>query len=301
MTNSKPKESIRALLSEIVDYAGLFPPSAVSMPEAVINYATYKNSNYDWMLGRFVVSVKSLDEFLETAKDFFVRDKNGIWRLSILASEDIYETIRKIEDFNQENAPNVVCDSIELKANTDSLIEKIAEAVPRQFTTYVEIPNNDDLPKLISTLAIKNLRGKIRLGGVVKEAFPPAHEISRFMRTCLAANVPFKATAGLHHPVRCFKPLTYEKNAPTGTMNGFLNVFLAAGFIRQGFKMSVIHELLEDEMAENFVFDAGGILWRQEFLLTTAQIKNLRETGITSFGSCSFEEPIEDLQEIGLL
>ncbi len=301
MNNSQPKESIRALLSEIVDYAGLFPPSAVSMPEAVINYATYKNSNYNWMLGRFVVSVKRLDEFLETAKDFFTRDKTGIWRLSVLASEDIYETVRQIEDFNGENAPNAVCDSIEIKANTISLIEKIAAAVPPNFKTYIEIPNGDDLAELISTLAVNDLRGKIRLGGVVREAFPRIDEISRFMRTCLAANVPFKATAGLHHPVRCQKPLTYEENAPTGTMNGFLNVFLAAGFIRQGFKISVIYELLEDEMAENFVFSADGILWRQEFLLSTAQIKNLRETGIISFGSCSFEEPIEDLQQIKLL
>ena len=301
MNNSQPKKSIRALLAEIVDYAGLFPPSALSMPEAVINYATYKNSNYNWMLGRFVVSVKRLDEFLETAKDFFTRDKTGIWRLSVLASEDVYDTIRKIENFNAENAPNAVCDSLEIKANTISVIEKAAEIVPPNFTTYIEIPNGDNLAEMVSTLAVKHLRGKIRLGGVTKEAFPRIDEISRFMRTCLAANVPFKATAGLHHPVRCQKPLTYEENAPTGTMNGFLNVFLAAGFIRQGFKMSVIYELLEDEMAENFVFDAGGILWRQEFLLSTAQIKNLRETGIISFGSCSFEEPIEDLQQIKLL
>ena len=301
MANSKPKESIRALLSEIVDYAGLFPPSALSMPEAVINYATYKNSNYNWMLGRFVVAVNRLDEFLETAKDFFARDKTGVWRLSVLANDDFYETIRKIEDFNAENAPNAVCDSIEIKANTNSLIKKIAEAVPPNFMTYVEIPNGENLAEFVSTLAIKKLRGKIRLGGVVKESFPRIDEISRFMKTCLAANVPFKATAGLHHPVRCFKPLTYEENAPTGTMNGFLNVFLAAGFIRQGFKMSVIHELLEDEVAEDFVFDQGGILWRQEFLLTNWEIKKLRETGITSFGSCSFEEPIEDLQDINLL
>ena len=74
-----PKESIRVLLSEIIDYAGLFPPSEVSMAEAVLNYATYKNSNYNWMLGRFVVPVSRLDEFWEAAGDFVSRDTKR-WR-----------------------------------------------------------------------------------------------------------------------------------------------------------------------------------------------------------------------------
>ena len=74
------------------------------------------------------------------------------------------------------------------------------------------------------------------MGGVTEDAFPKTGQILRFIRTCLAANLPFKATAGLHHPVRCFKPLTYEKNAPEGMMNGFLNVFLAVEFLKMGFK-----------------------------------------------------------------
>src|SRR5689334_20312710 len=94
------KESARTLFSELVDYAGLFPPAALSMSEAVINYATYRNSNYSWMLGRFVLPVAHLDEFFESAQEFFIRDTKSPWRLSVLAGADIYETVRKIEDFN---------------------------------------------------------------------------------------------------------------------------------------------------------------------------------------------------------
>src|SRR5687767_4625549 len=115
MKNSNPNNAIRALLSEIVDYAGLFPPSKLSMSEAVINYAKYKNSNYDWMLGRFVVPVARLEEFLENARDFFGRDPENGWHLSVLASEDIYETVRLIIEFNAEFAPYAVIDSLELK------------------------------------------------------------------------------------------------------------------------------------------------------------------------------------------
>ncbi len=300
MTNVKPKESVRALLSEMIDYAGLFPPSQLSMSEAVINYAAYKNGNYNWMLGRFVVPVNRLDEFSDSAKDFFLRDAKS-WKLSVLASEDIYETVREIEDFNAEHAPHAVCDATEVKANKNSLIEKITDEVPPNLATYFEIPLTEDLTDLVSTLAINKQRAKIRTGGIVENAFPSAEQITRFMRICLAANVPFKATAGLHHPIRCLKPLTYEKDAPAGTMNGFLNVFLAAGFLKQGYEPSFINELLEDESAENFTFDDNGVLWRQEYFLSTAQLENLREKNIISFGSCSFDEPIADLHEIGIL
>jgi len=300
MTESKPKESIRALLLEIIDYAGLFPPSALSMPEAVINYAAYKNSNYDWMLGRFIVPVARLDEFAETAKEFFSRGKE-IWKLSVLASDDIYETVRQIEDFNAKYAPHAVCDALEVKANTNFLINKIADAVPPNLATYFEIPLREDLADLYSTVAIKKQRAKIRTGGTTADAFPTAAQITRFMRICLAANISFKATAGLHHPVRCLKPLTYEKDAPEETMNGFLNVFLAAGFLKQNYQRSSIHKLLEDEQTENFTFDDNGVLWRQKHFLSTAQLKTLREKNIISFGSCSFDEPIKDLQEIGIL
>ncbi len=72
------KESTKILLSEIIDYAGLFPPSKLSMPEAVINYAAYKNSNYNWMLGRFICPVGRLDEFAESAGDFFSKDVKSV-------------------------------------------------------------------------------------------------------------------------------------------------------------------------------------------------------------------------------
>ena len=139
------------------------------------------------------------------------------------------------------------------------------------------------------------------MGGITPAAFPKINLIMRFIHLCLAANVPFKATAGLHHPVRCIKPLTYEKDAPEGTMNGFLNVFLAVAFLRMGYKRALIKELLQDEWPESFMFDKTGVTWRQEHFLNNEQLRYIRENNIVSFGSCSFEEPITDLQEIELL
>lgn len=295
------KESVRTLLSEIVDYAGLFPPSQLSMPEAVINYATYRNSNYNWMLGRFVVPVSRLGEFLESAEDFISMDAGRYWRLSVLSGEDVYETVRQIEDFNAANAPRIVCDTLEVRASTESKIENTSNALPSNVKAYCEIPNDERLPDLISALAINGQRAKIRTGGITPEDFPPIKAIIRFIRTCLAANVPFKATAGLHHPLRCYKPLTYEANAPEAIMNGFLNLFLATAFARYGFKPALLEEILEDEFEESYDFDETGVTWRREHFLNNSQLRRAREQNIISFGSCSFEEPIADLQEIGLL
>ncbi|MCY7375641.1 MAG: hypothetical protein LH472_06675 [Pyrinomonadaceae bacterium] len=293
-------ESIRALLAEIVDYAGLFPPSKLPMTEAVTNYAAYLESNYKWMLGRFVVPVARLDEFAENAEKFFEKGED-VWKLSVLGNDEIDETVEKIASFNEKFAGKAIADALEVKAADTLEIENITAHLPEKLPVYFELPLDEKLADSIIALAIHKHRAKIRTGGVTPDAFPPVDKITRFMRLCLAANVPFKCTAGLHHPLRCQKTLTYEANAPTGRMNGFLNVFLAAAFLQQGYEPRLIHELLREERADNFQFRADGVLWRQEYFAHTTQLRFLREHGIISFGSCSFIEPIEDLQEMGIL
>lgn len=300
MNDTSPKEPVRALLAEIIDYAGLFPPSQLSMAESVDNYATYKNSRFNWMLGRFIVPVSRLDEFAEVGKDSFSKTGDA-WKLSVLASEDVSETLKRIEDFNGKFSANAIADAIEIKAANATEIENIAAHIPEDLTAYFELSLNENLTDSIATLAVVKHRAKIRTGGITPEAFPTVEQITRFMRICLAANVPFKATAGLHHPFRCQKPLTYEKDAPAGMMNGFLSVFLAAGFIQQGFKPKLIQELLMDKREDNFLFTDDGVLWRQEYFISTSQLKYLRTHSAISFGSCSFNEPVNDLKEIGIL
>lgn len=299
--NENIKESARILLSEIIDYAGLFPPTGLPMNKSVQNYALYKISNFNWMLGRFVVPVARLDEFTEYAENFFSRSNNEIWKLSVLASEDTHETVRRIEEFNKRFAPKAVCDMLEVKIEGAFEIENLSAHAPPNLKIFFELPLDEQLADLVATVAVKKHSAKIRTGGLTPESFPSTDQIAKFVRTCLAANVSFKCTAGLHHPLRCVRALTYEPNAPKGTMNGFLNVFLAAAFLMQGYKPKLIHELLEDEWAEHFAFNNNGIVWRHEHFVSNTQLQTLRARGAISFGSCSFDEPIEDLQAIGIL
>ena len=296
----QPKQSVRILLSQIIDYAGLFPPSQLSMSEAVLNFATYRNSNYEWMLGRFVVPAARLDEFIETARDFVSREGKP-WQLAVVAGEDINEPLRLISDFNAANAPSMVCDVLEVRANTVSKIENTVKALPDELTAYFEIGTGDAFVDLVTALAMMEQRAKIRTGGVKGEDFPASREIIRFVRTCMAANVPFKATAGLHHPIRCFRPLTYAENAPQGTMHGFLNTLLMTGFARESYRVGVLEELMEEEFEEVFEFTDAGLTWRGEHFLSNSHLQRMRTKGMHSFGSCSFDEPVQDLQELGLL
>lgn len=294
-----PKQSVRMLLADIIDYAGLFPPSMVSMNEAAANFASYITGQYGWMLGRFVLPAARLNEFAEAAEGLWTA---GIpWRLSVLAGEDIASTIRDVKLFNDEHAGRAVCDSLEVKANTVSKIENTVADLPDHLKAYFEISTGDNFADLVTTLSIKRQRAKIRTGGTTNEDFPSSREVIRFVRTCMAANVPFKSTAGLHHPIRCYRPLTYAADAPKGTMHGFLNVLLMTAFARESYRVALLEELMEEEFDEAFVFQNDFVLWRNEHVLTAEHLKFLRLKGMISFGSCSFTEPIEDLQGLGLL
>lgn len=298
---SEVLQSVRSLLAGAIDYAGLFPPSQLSMSEAVINYALNRSSQHNWMLGRFVLPVARLSEFLDIASHYFSHAGQRNWRLSVLAGENINETVRQIVNFNELNRSNVIIDSLEVKANTVSKIENTVSLLPKDLTTYFEIGIGDNFVDLISTLAFRGVRAKLRTGGVVPEDFPRSSEVIKFVRACVAANVPFKATAGLHHPIRCFRPLTYAPNGPKGTMHGFLNLFLMTGFARKSVKPKMLEELMEEEFDEVFKFDESSVYWRDSNILNVTEIEQLRIAGINSFGSCSFDEPVADLQGLGIL
>lgn len=295
------RESVRSLLTGAIDYAGLFPPSGLPMSEAVLNYAMYRNSNYSWMLGAFVVPSVQLEEFIDNAGEFVSRDAKTAWRLSVLAGEDLSTSIREIKEFTAKHSPGVVIDAIEVKANTISKIENTVLLLPAGTKAYFEISTGKNFPELLAKIATTGQYAKIRTGGVTPGAFPPSKDVIKFVRACLATNVPFKATAGLHHPIRCFRPLTYENNSPKGTMHGFLNLFLMTGFAREGYRASLLEDVMEEEFDEVFRVSDQSISWRNEYRLNLWQIEALRKKGIHSFGSCSFEEPIADLQKLGIL
>ena len=115
-----------------------------------------------------------------------------------------------------------------------------------------------------------------------------------------ARRLPFKATAGLHHPVRSMRALTYAPESPRAMMHGFLNVFAAATFAWHGSERGVLLDVLNETEADAFGFDSKALDWRGR-RLSAQQIADARHNFAHSFGSCSFEEPIGDLRALELL
>jgi len=295
--------SLRDLLLGLIDYAGLFPPAALDMPTAARKYADYRESEYRWALGRFVVPVARLDEFEKAAEGILpsgAQERDEFWRLSALGGGDLSSDLNRIAEFNQKRAGAAVIDTIEIKAGRAGDIENAMSLTPANLTPYFEIPIGGDPAELIKSVAETEARAKVRTGGVSADAFPSSFDLARFIKICAEDDVPFKATAGLHHPLRSVNRLTYAPDSASAMMHGFLNVFLAAAFAQSGMEVDRLVELLEEKSPEAFQFDSGGVTWRDE-MIVRGQLRNSRNLLAIAFGSCSFEEPIDDLKKIGLL
>ena len=293
--------ALETLLHELVDYAGLFPPAALPMAEAVRAYDEHRRGAHAWMLGRFVLPIARLEEFEATAGPLLAR--GAPWRLAALGGAGDREVLERA---NARLAGRAVVDTLEVKALTAAdvaaleacagLCTPAGEPVP----VYVELPVVEDPGALVAAIAALGLRAKVRTGGVTSDAFPTAAQLARFLAVCAAHDVVFKATAGLHHPLSGEYALTDDRASPRGPMFGFLNVFLAALFLRAGLAESGAAALLEERDARAIAFDAGGVSWRGH-RLDAHSVDTLRERFAASFGSCSFAEPVESLTAMGLL
>jgi hypothetical protein len=295
--------SLQDFLTGLIDYAGLFPPASLEMSAAVRNYAAYRRSENARWLSRFIVPVARLEEFeLAASIEPGNVSERETWFLSALAGDDLRADLKKILEFNEKDRPerDIHIDAIEIKAAGAAGIEAATNLIPGTLAAFFEIPISDDPTESIRAIGAASARAKARTGGVTADAFPSSFDLARFIKICAEEDVPFKATAGLHHPIRSVNKLTYEPNSGTAMMHGFLNVFLAAAFAYGGMQVEELVELLEEKSPAAFEFDNGGVIWRGR-MVVRGQLRNARSLFALSFGSCSFEEPVEDLKKINLL
>jgi len=289
---------IRPLLSGIVDYAGLFPPAGLDMPAVVRNYAEYRHDDASWMLGRFVVPFVRLDELLREIRALEL-DSGDEWLVAALLGADVEQDLAAIDAFNQEMNGLARVDTLEGKFTTPDAITRAASLIGTHFALYVEVPVEPDPQPLVDAIASAGINAKMRTGGVTPDAFPSAQHVVRFMRRCAEAHVPFKATAGLHHPIRAEHRLTYASDAPSGVMYGYLNVFLTAALLSELSDAEAV-ALLEERDVSALEVSRDAIRWR-DHELRADQANAARERIASSFGSCSFREPVDDLRSLSLL
>ncbi|HVK00526.1 MAG TPA: hypothetical protein VM365_06655 [Gemmatimonadales bacterium] len=226
------------------------------------------------------------------------------WQIAALLGPDATRELEAIGEFNcrhaAEGAGAAAVDVVEARADSAEAAERLLARIPAYLQPYIEIPIFHDPAPLAMAVGRAGGRLKVRTGGVTADAFPSAADLARFLRAAAGAGVPFKATAGLHHPLRAEYRLTYEPGSACGTMFGFLNLFLATALVSAGMDDAAVERLLEERDRQALRFDAGGVEWRGR-RIDLETLRRTRESGIVSFGSCSFTEPIADLQSLDLL
>ena len=288
--------SARALLAGVVDYAGLFPPAALSMADAVAEYDAAQRGPHQWMLGRFVVPATRLTELALARID--TGRVSHPWSVSAIVRDASDADRSAIATFNAETARHNGCvDAIECKPSTLEGIDWLADSFSGGIDVYVEVSASDDAPRWLERVAARGLRAKVRAGGVTAEAFPAPEALVTFLEAAVRLGLPFKATAGLHHAVRGDYPLTYEPGAARSTMHGYLNVLLATAALYDGRPAARALDVLRQTDAASLHAADDSIRW-SSLHLSTETLRRTREQHLVSFGSCSFREPADESQAL---
>ena len=299
-----PVDALHALLSRLIDYAGLFPPAKLDMGETVRRYAEAMAGDDAWMLGRLIVPAARLDEFEAAAAAHLPTGPDADpWQLSCLTppagDEGLNAALLRIAQFNDRHGDAghglASIDVIELRGDDAEAIESALDAIPDHLFPFFELPLAEDPRGLIATLVGGEAGAKARTGGLTPELYPAPAHLARFIAACAGGDVPFKATAGMHHPLR------HHSDAVNTMEFGFLNVFVAGCLADQvGADAGELIAVLEEQSLDAFTIRPDGIAWGRHDL-STDRIAMAREQFAVSFGSCSFDEPGEDLRGLGLL
>jgi len=286
----------------------MFPPCSLDLEPSLKNQAQYVRSDDAWMLSAFVLPVTQFEAAKQSLSQF---DPQNPLRVSALGPktddaaaflESLTKTDAAIRSLSAHNVDLVSINQLEmfLPHDVDLALLREVRSIVGTLPTFWEVPA-DKAERTIALLAEHNSEAdapvfgyKLRTGGVTADAFPSSVQIARALLAPATHQVPIKFTAGLHHPIRQYREEVRTK------MHGFLNVLgaavLAAEHKWDGHQTSI---MLEDENAGSFVFEDDFFAWR-EWKIDIKRLKDRRKF-VTSFGSCSFDEPREDLRVLGLL
>jgi hypothetical protein len=300
--------SLRALLARSIDYAGMFPPCSLALEVALENQARYVRSDDSWMLGTFVLPVAEFDAARQLLADF---DPQHPLQVSALGPktgnasafiQSLEKTAASTRSLSAHNVDLVSVSQLEMFLPTDVDLAGLREArsMVGALPVFWEAPV-DSAEKTIALLAEHNSEAgapvfgyKLRTGGVTPDAFPSSAELARAMVVPTTHQVPIKFTAGLHHPIRQYRDEVQTK------MHGFLNVLGATVLAAEHrWTENQTVAMLEDQDAKSFLFEEEFFAWR-DWKIDIKRLKDRRKF-VTSFGSCSFDEPREDLRALGLI
>jgi hypothetical protein len=300
--------SLRTLLAHSIDYAGMFPPCSLGLEPALRNQAEYVRSVDAWMLGAFVLPVEQFDATKQLLSQFDAQHPLRVAALgpktaSVDAFLDAFDDAdAAIRSLSRHNVDLVSINHLEMFLPQDVNVASLAEAksILGDLPVFWEAPP-DRAEQTIALLAEFNSDAdlgtfgyKLRTGGVTADVFPTSMQIAKALVTPATHQLPIKFTAGLHHPLRQYREEVQTK------MHGFLNVLGAAVLAAEHrWDTNQTAMMLEDENVDSFSFTDDFFAWR-EWRIDINRLQ-YRRRFVVSFGSCSVDEPRDDLRALNLL
>jgi hypothetical protein len=300
----------RSALNGLVDYAGLFPPAALDMDAAVAEYRAARSGPDAWMVDRFICPAARLEELLTILAPTMEAGERP-WRVAVTASQGWRDALTAdagaVRMFSDTAGGAASVELVEIRAPAEvaadpDVLGNDAGAVLRAFHAMpiFELPwDQDPLPAMKALVEVRATSGrslgvKLRCGGLDAALFPSPEAVARFISAAARQLLPLKATAGLHHPFR-------HVDLATGFHHhGFINVLAATALAHAAADESVVTAVLADEDPDHFTLDRTGLAWH-EHSVGAAELDAMRAELFVSYGSCSFEEPVEDLTGLGVL
>jgi hypothetical protein len=270
-----------------VDDAAVFPPGSAPLVEAVVAHLGHRRSWYAPMVGPLLVPASdvasgALRPLLRGDAPIalgLVGD-TGLDRLEPLAAGLLADGLRLRQ-----------VEAAVAKRGEDPLpglakLEAIAAGLP-QVAIFAEIPLTWGLLGALDQVAEARSRGlrvapKFRTGGLAAELFPTPAELAAVICACRDRGLPFKLTAGLHRAIR-------HNDPETGFVHhGFVNILAAALVAADGANPDAVAVVLANTDPVP--------------LIETVRARRLADRPLwTGYGSCSINEPLDDLLALNLL
>ena len=143
-----PSASLRALLNQAIDYAGMFPPCSLALEPALQNQANYVRSPERWMLNGFVLSVEQFDATRQLLSEF---DPSHPLRAAALgpktANADAFlvalqDADAAIRSFSKYDVDRISVSHLEmfLPQDVDSACLREARAIVGDLLVFLEAP-----------------------------------------------------------------------------------------------------------------------------------------------------------------
>ncbi|MEU0796023.1 hypothetical protein ABZ342_38690 [Amycolatopsis sp. NPDC005961] len=274
---------IPPLFARLVDDSALFPPGDAAMPEALRAHFASRESEHAGVLGVFLCQASRLPELItELIK---IKPKQPL-PLSLIIDTGL-GGVPKAISIVESRSELLALRMVEMPAPSDVdevWLERVSEFVPEDVIRVVEPRRGvgwlDGVRKVIE----HGSWPKIRCGGKAGENFPNVDEVADFLAVVSGSSgASFKATNSLHRAVRHTDP-------DTGFVHhGFLNLLVASARSLSG---GDVRGALESTDAEALAEEARG--------LSEQAAKAVRAL-FASYAAASFEQPVADMGELGLL